>query len=187
MSGDALFDLPEGGASWQVFIRGQTRVAEHGATFSHDGVYRYSLTRRWDVGSSCLFVMLNPSTADASRDDPTVRRCIGFAQRWGWAGLIVVNVYGYRATHPGALWAVDDPVGPDNDAAIVSACEYAAEMGSVVVAAWGSNAEPDRLRRVRSLTLGLDWSVLGFTRAGQPRHPLYMRGDTEPQDWPWSL
>lgn len=85
------------------------------AVISDDGLYRYLLERHWDdTTSSCTFVMLNPSTADALVDDPTIRRCVGFAKSFGCGSLRVVNLYAYRATKPAELWTVDDPVGPAN-------------------------------------------------------------------------
>lgn len=90
------------------------------ADFSPDLSYRYRLTRTWDQCLVCnrppaVFVMLNPSTADASLDDPTIRRCVGFAKAWGCPGLTVVNLYALRSADPKALWSHPDPVGPDNN------------------------------------------------------------------------
>src|SRR6185369_17379869 len=86
------------------------------AVISKCGKYRYSLRREWIGGAGTVcFIMLNPSTADASVDDPTIRRCIGFAQRWGYQILEVVNLYAYRATRPRDMFAAADPVGPENE------------------------------------------------------------------------
>jgi hypothetical protein len=142
-----------------------------GATFSADRRYRYRLWRRWDRSRSVvLFVMLNPSTADGRRDDPTIRRCIGFARAWGFGGVEVVNLFAYRATDPRELGRVGDPVGPHNDRYI----RRAIRRSRLVVLAWGARA---RARRLLSLRRA---HCLGLTRAGQPRHPLYLRGDLEP-------
>ena len=143
-----------------------------GATFSADRRYRYRLWRRWDGARPVVaFVMLNPSTADARRDDPTIRRCIGFAKSWGFGGVEVVNLFAYRTTDPGELRRVADPVGADNDRHIQSAIARA----DLVVLAWGARA---RSRRLLSLPQA---RCLGLTRAGQPRHPLYLRSDVRPQ------
>jgi hypothetical protein len=146
-----------------------------GATFSHDRRYRYRLWRRWDPSLSVVaFVMLNPSTADASRDDPTIRRCIGFAKRWGFAGIEIVNVFGFRATDPGALRRASDPIGPRNARHI----RRAAEGAALVVAAWGA----DRAVATRAATLPRElrrrMRCLGVTRSGAPKHPLYVPAAT---------
>lgn len=151
------------------------------ALISDCGQYRYWLTRHKltllpDRGSA-LFVMLNPSTADANIDDPTIRRCIGFAQSWDCAGLTVANLYALRATDPRELWSCDDPVGPDNDKHLLSLIlEY-----EDVVCAWGANAKPERVKQFLEIAdrpcVRL-W-CLGTTKAGAPRHPLYLRADAE--------
>jgi len=148
-----------------------------GALFDATGARRYRLWRRWAVTAPrVVFIMLNPSTADAARDDPTIRRCVGFARRWGFGSVEVVNLFAYRATRPAALRRVGDPVGRSNDTHILEAVRRARR----VVAAWGDqgrlfgrDAEViDRLRDVARL-----W-CLGTTRLGCPRHPLYLRGTT---------
>jgi len=152
------------------------------AVISDDGLYRYSLERWWDHGDGAvLFVMLNPSTADASVDDPTIRRCIGFARTWGKQGIIVCNLYAYRATDPRELDRVHDPIGPDNQRHLDAA------LGGVdlVIAAWGANPSRGRyVRRDRAVSLGLETfhelQCLGLTKEGHPRHPLYVRADAQP-------
>ena len=167
--------------------RNQTREALTGpegdsAVISDCGRFRYRLTRRWDeTAAVATFVMLNPSTADAVQDDPTIRRCIGFARSWGCGGLSVVNLYAYRATRPTDLWTVADPVGPDNDVHLRRAFEEAHASGGPVVAAWGGRARTDRVEVV--LRLAGSMQVLALTKGGQPRHPLYLRGDLQPFDW----
>ena len=140
-----------------------------GATFSADGRYRYRLWRRWDRARPVVaFVMLNPSTADATRDDPTIRRCISFARAWGFGGVEVVNLFAYRATDPRVLRRARDPVGPGNDRQIARACREAA----LVVAAWGASHAGDRAAHVlRRLSAP---RCFGTTRSGQPAHPLYL-------------
>lgn len=148
-----------------------------GAAFSRDGRYRYRLWRRWDRSRPAIaFCMLNPSTADARRDDPTIRRCIGFARRWGYGGVEVVNIFALRATDPRVLRSARDPIGPRNDAFMLRAAER-----SPVVIAWGVHgtlrgrgATALRLFGPRTRLL-----VLGRTRSGAPRHPLYLRRDAE--------
>lgn len=140
------------------------------------GTYRYTLTREWEpsLGRAC-FIMLNPSTADATKDDPTIRRCIAFARTWGYGGLEVVNLFAYRATSPADLWPLADPVGTENDAHIADAVRRC----HIVVAAWGVHGEyRGRGAEVASRVLGL--MCLGTTKGGHPRHPLYVRGDTLP-------
>lgn len=146
---------------------------EGDARFSRCGRYRTRLDRWWDRSRpAVLFIGLNPSTADAVRNDPTVRRCIGFAMRWGFGGLVVANAFAWRSTDPAGLLATPDPVGRGNDAAIAAA---AAECGRVV-AAWGVHgALLDRQRRLAGLLgpIAPLW-CLGRTREGFPRHPLYV-------------
>ncbi len=142
--------------------------------FSDCRTYRYSLTRTWDEGKPIVvFLMLNPSTADEEKDDPTIRRCINFARDWGMGALTVVNLFGFRSPYPSELLKVADPVGPGNDVAIAAAC-----AGRVVVAAWGA-CERYAQERIVAVTelIRLDAKelcCLGYTDAGQPRHPLMM-------------
>lgn len=147
------------------------------ALVSPCGLYRYWLTRTWDQSRPpACFVMLNPSTADAERDDPTVRRCVGFAKRWGWGGLAVVNLFAFRATSPKDLKRAQEPVGPDNDRHLL---EFARRAG-VAVAAWGAHgAHLGRAREVVALLRGAGVALhcLGTTADGSPRHPLYVRAD----------
>lgn len=124
--------------------------------------------------------MLNPSTADAATADATIRRCIGFAGRWGSSGLLVVNVFGLRSTDPAALAGHPDPVGPDNDRVI--AAVLGADPVGQVVAAWGTNrvVRAARVAQIRALLhpLGLPLMCLGTSVAGHPRHPLYLPSNT---------
>lgn len=150
-------------------------VPDASATISDDGVYRYDLTRTWDAASGRLtFVMLNPSTADAAVDDPTIRRCKAFAKREGFGGIVVLNLYALRATNPRELDIADDPVGPGNDDTIARVLASKTRA----VAAWGAHAAPARARAVTALAPHVAWQALSTTKAGAPRHPLYVRGDT---------
>src|SRR5579885_902200 len=105
------------------------------ATFSEDRRYRYTLTRVWgdQAGERCAFILLNPSTADAEKDDPTIRRCISYARRWGFAGLEILNLFAWRSTDPRALRMVPDPVGPMNLANIVAVTRSTPR----IVCGWG--------------------------------------------------
>jgi len=136
--------------------------------------YRYLLTRIWDPAvAPVVFLMLNPSTADALEDDPTIRRCISFARREKVGGLVVVNLFGLRSTDPRALLHHPDPVGRHNDAFV----RQATDMASTVVCAWGAaGVTGDRAREVtRALTARrVPLRCLGTTSTGQPRHPLYL-------------
>ncbi len=153
------------------------------AELSDDGLYRYSLTRVWGRPRDMLtFVMLNPSTADHQKDDPTIRRCMGFARSWGFGAITVVNLYALRATRPVHLWEAADPVGPRNDEAIRQAAREASRsVHDYVIAAWGANAKPDRVDHVRRIVeMRTQTRALGLTQNGSPRHPLYVKGDTQP-------
>lgn len=160
---------------------------DQGATFSPDRRYRYRLWRVWDP--SCFrvaFVMLNPSTADEHVLDPTLRRCLGFAQRWGFGGFEVANIFALRSTDPAGLYKAaihdGDPVGPENDAALD---ELAARV-SMVVAGWGTHGRlgwrGDTVRR-RFDAAGRPLHVLRLSREGFPCHPLYLPGSLEPTPW----
>lgn len=145
--------------------------------------YRTTLSRDWTPDADelpapgLLFVMLNPSTADALVDDPTIRRCIGFARREGFTRLDVMNLYSYRATNPADLWLAADPVGPGNDYALQVKLTDSLQLGDPVIAAWGVNARPDRVAHVLGMVDGVNWRALGLTKDGHPRHPLYVRSD----------
>jgi hypothetical protein len=150
------------------------------AEISPCGSYRYLLSRDPLSGSrpersSAVFCMLNPSTADAAQDDPTIRRCRGFARSWGCAGLVVVNLYALRSTKPDALWSHADPIGPLNDQWL----QRVARENGEVVCAWGANARADRVAAAVAIfrSAGARLWCLGTTASGAPRHPLYVRGD----------
>lgn len=154
-----------------------------GAAISQDGRYRYMLARQWDDRPAATFIMLNPSTADDMVDDPTIRRCIGFARTWQCGGLVVVNLYALRSTDPRALWADPDPVGPENDFHLAAAAR-AFEHRAPLVAAWGAHAKADRIQHVLTIPAVADrLQCLGTTKAGAPRHPLYLPATTELERW----
>jgi hypothetical protein len=148
------------------------------AILSPCGRYRYTLHREIEPSERkpCLFIMLNPSTADAVQNDPTIRRCLAFARREDCTSLTVVNLYALRSTNPAALATAPDPVGPENDLHIQQ--QVAAHHGGLIIAAWGSNAFAiPRALQVLPL-LGKSAYCLGRTvKLGMPRHPLYVGGD----------
>lgn len=144
------------------------------AVIDPTGTYRYRLLREWDeTQPRACFCMLNPSTADAWRDDATIRRCLGFARSWGCGSLEVVNLFAYRATSPAVLQQASDPIGSENDRHI----QEAVSAAQIVVAAWGTHGE--FLKRDRAVVplLG-EAHCLGMTKSAFPRHPLRLRADT---------
>jgi hypothetical protein len=157
------------------------------AIISDCGTYRYTLTRpatqRNPYKGTALFIMLNPSKADAVLDDHTIRRCRRFAESWDCNGIVVANLYALRSTKPAALWEHHDPVGPENDYYLR---KLALEFETVVFA-WGTNARPDRVKQVYDIftKTGRNRQVLclGTTANGSPRHPLYVKGDTPLIEW----
>jgi hypothetical protein len=172
------------------------------ADISSCGRYRYLLEREWrgthdrknwdwwsfkdgadaDVGEpkSVLFVMLNPSTADGTEDDPTIRRCVGFAKAWKYEALAVVNLFAYRATDPKELFKAGDSIhGPRNEEVI----ERAARDAGIIVCAWGAHGswgEQDETVRGWMNEHSQKLHALGFTKHGHPKHPLYLPADATP-------
>lgn len=154
------------------------------AELSSCGKYRYRLYRSWGDGPFVVFVMFNPSTADAEIDDPTIRKCIGFAKSWGINGICVVNLFAFRSTDPRTIGKMlyADAVGPKNDEAILTSCATASE----VVFAWGCGqhmkSHSDRVSKVRRLIRNtypyLPINCLGKSKDGQPRHPLMLSYST---------
>lgn len=153
------------------------------ATISPCGKFRYTLGRRWSDGPRLLvFVMLNPSTADASQDDATIRRCIGFAQAHGFDALEVVNLFAYRATKPLDLRKAGYPVGPDNDTHIRRVCTQA----EAICIAWGANAKDlERPQVVLPMLRELERpiQVLAITKSGVPQHPLFIQKAAQLHDF----
>lgn len=152
-------------------------MTESSAVISADGLYRYRLER--GDGTAVAFLMLNPSTADATHDDPTIRKCLGFAKRWGFERIIVVNLFAFRATDPRDLAAAHrrgvNVVGPDN----VYHVEQAMRDSGLVVAAWGRHAEAKWAVGEANRWSGRLMQCLGNTKGGSPRHPLLVPYDTE--------
>ena len=165
---------------------------QRSAEISACGRYRYRLDRQWRPSSrTCVFVMLNPSTADAEQDDPTIRRCVGFATQWGCGRLVVVNLFGLRATNPRELYSSSiDPIGPENDNHLLRAAEETWDVDEsscgIVVCAWGNHgALHGRGDHVRRLLEREHFTprVLRLTAAGQPPHPLYLPRTLTPNPW----
>lgn len=155
------------------------------AVFSEDGTHRYRLERHGLGGGYLLaavnFVMLNPSTATADVDDPTVRRCMGFARAWGYDHLVVTNLFALCATDPRELRDERKHLDAVNQRYVIDA----AKAAELVVCAWGAHGGEaghylGRLLRIH----GVDTHALGVTADGSPRHPLYLRSDSKPQEWP---
>ncbi len=141
-----------------------------GATFSDCRTWRYQLWRIWEPEKpSILFIGLNPSTADETQDDPTIRKCIGFAKRWGYGSYLMANLFGFRSTDPAGLKTIDDPVGPGNNAAIKNFIRAA----KTVVAAWGCH-KGIKSRADEVLAMIPDPQCIRITEGGYPGHPLYI-------------
>lgn len=165
-------------ASTDLFGGTVADAMERSATLSPCRAYRYALWRRWGRGPYAMFIGLNPSTADETNDDPTIRRCIGFARAWGYEALCMTNLFAYRATEPADMKKAADPVGFENDGAL----ETLARGAGVVVAAWGAHGtHQGRDKAVRSFVNGLHY--LRLTKDGHPGHPLYLPANLEPQPW----
>lgn len=143
------------------------------AAISTCGTYRHWLRRRWDIGPTMGFIMLNPSTADADNDDPTIRRCISFARREGCGGILVANLFQLRATDPSALATHPDPFGPHADHVLL---DVAGESDGPLVAAWGAHSFAAERAAYVTAMIGIHCVCLGKTKDGHPRHPLYVRG-----------
>ena len=153
------------------------------AVYSDCEAYRYTLTRTWDPeGRRALFVMLNPSTATEVQNDPTVERCERRARALGFGAFRVTNIFAFRATDPRVMRAADDPVGPGNDAAIAESAPWADQ----IICAWGTHgAHLGRGPEVEALlrATGRPLWHLGLSKAGHPKHPLYIAYSQQPERW----
>jgi hypothetical protein len=156
------------------------------ACISDDGLYRYELIREWEqFGSRMVFIMLNPSTADAAVDDPTIRRCMGFARREGCGGIKVYNLFALRVTRPVHLFdktIADDPNGVANYGYVSDALDVASEWKDRIVVAWGAFPKASR-SDVYNLLCQRDVLCLGKTADGSPRHPLYVKAGQPLMEW----
>jgi hypothetical protein len=172
------------------------RPAGSGAWLSEDGAYRYALWRCWDgTKAPLVFVMCNPSTANAEVDDPTIRKCVGFAKRGNYGGIIVVNLYAFRATDPAKLKSATLANGPDNDRALTTAMWVARESAATVIVAWGTAARDNGPRyemEVDNLVVAAHWSgvalqSLKIAKDGvTPCHPLMLPYSSQLQRFMWA-
>ena len=158
------------------------KITASGARFSNCRRWRYLLWRKWGDGPVANFLMLNPSTADEVKLDPSCTRARVYAEQWGFGALIVTNLFGWRATDPGDMKAARDPVGRGNDAAIVQAARHS----RLVVCAWGNHGlhldrSPRVARMLRDARVKLH--VLKLNGSGEPAHPLYLPGSLRPARW----
>jgi hypothetical protein len=151
------------------------------AIFSPCRTWRYALERIWWPMDKHVvaFIGLNPSTADETQDDPTVRRCLGYAKKWGYGSMVMLNIFAFRATDPRVMKAAADPMGPDNNAWITTV----ANRADLVVAAWGNDGVyRGRSREVVDLLhqAGIELMCLRLTKQGEPWHPLYLPKNLQP-------
>jgi hypothetical protein len=155
------------------------KIIVKGAIISENQLFRYHLCRYWDAGEDAkhaLFIMLNPSTADADNDDPTIRKCMHYAMLFGYGGIDVVNLFALRSPSPAVLRKVLLPVGIKNDETIL----HYALQASIVIAAWGHGGKLDgRARKVKDMLCrcGIELMCLQKSKDGTPKHPLYLRCD----------
>jgi len=163
---------------------GQSLIGKTGAVFSDCMTYRYKLWRVWDdTKPSVMFLMLNPSTADESENDPTVERCERRARQMGFGALAVCNLFAFRATDPKDMKAATDPVGTENDAVIIEE----AKRADLIVCAWGTHgSHSGRSRQVRAMLndAGIDVHCLRIGKTGEPGHPLYIAYSAQPFPMP---
>lgn len=157
------------------------------AIFSEDRKYRYMLTRQWDDTKPYVaFVGLNPSTADEHLDDPTIRRCIGFAKAWGMGGVIMVNLFAYRATDPRDMKGESAPIGPENNKYLLETIKHA----NTIVAAWGNHGRHmyrdltvKRMFQEQEFAGYIHFCYLELSKNGNPKHPLYLKKDLVPRSF----
>lgn len=145
------------------------------ASFSRCGQYRYQLSRQWGNGEGrCVFIGLNPSTADAYTDDPTIRRCMDFTLRWGYSHMTMINLFAFKTPHPALLKKASDPEGAHNRRVLRRNCASA----NIIVAAWGAHGIfMDQASRLSNIWRDFPLHCFGLTKSGQPLHPLYQRSD----------
>lgn len=146
-----------------------------GAVLSKDNLYRYKLWRIWNTKLPyVMFVMYNPSTADHTKNDPTIKRCINFAKSWGYGGIYVGNVFAYRSTNPKLLSDVSDPIGEHNNIHLLEMIDDTKD----IVCAWGNN-----YRSIPEILNDRDLRVIELSNNGIPKHPLYLKKDSELKLW----
>lgn len=166
---------------------GVERHGQHFAIYSPDQLHRYVLTREWDAATKLVVIGLNPSTATADTDDPTIRRCMGYAKRWGYGGLVMLNLFAWRATEPRDLKRADrmgsNIIGPLNDRIL----DLYATPSRSILCAWGGNGAYQRRGYDVMVRLAARYAALqclGRTTGGEPVHPLYQRADLLPVGYP---
>lgn len=168
-----------------VYNLGRLKQIPGEATFSEDNLYRYTLTRKWGaMDKTCTFIMCNPSTADASILDPTVRKCLEWSIIWGYDQLLVLNLFAFRSPYPKDLRKVKNPVGLHNDSVILEAMEN--NKNGLFIAAWGANGKYlNREGDVRFIAdcAGIGLHYLRLTPNGYPEHPLYLSKSLTPILW----
>ena len=152
------------------------KFSKSGAVFSDCRKFRYALWRMWDEDKPLVMIIgLNPSTADEKVNDPTITRCISFASSWGYGGVCVTNLFGFRATAPTELKAYHDPIGKENDAWVHEMAKEAA----IKVAAWGNHG--NFLNRSVDFLSSLDQlHCIKMNKSGEPAHPLYLKAELKP-------
>ena len=152
------------------------KFSKSGAVFSDCRKFRYALWRMWNEQMPIAMIIgLNPSTADQTRNDPTITRCINFASSWGYGGVCVTNLFGFRATAPNELKAHHDPIGKENDAWVHEMAKGAA----ITVAAWGNHGK--FLNRSLEILPSLDrLHCIKMNKSGEPAHPLYLKAELKP-------
>ncbi|GAL83447.1 hypothetical protein MYP_674 [Sporocytophaga myxococcoides] len=149
---------------------------ESGAIISTCKNYRYRLWRIWDKSKPfVMFIMHNPSTADESEDDRTIKRCVNFAKSWGYGGIYVGNIFAYRSTKPEVIKQVIDPIGPDNNKHLTEMLQKC----QIVIAAWGNHPKTES-KPLKGIDIG-KFYYLSLTKTGNPRHPLYLKMNLKPQ------
>lgn len=151
-------------------------MIEYDAIISECGLYRYSLSRIWDTEKGLVnFIGLNPSTADAKDDDSTIKKCVKYAKKWGYGGIIMSNLFAYRTPEPHLMKKAPDAIGHENDEYI----KLLADKSAIVIAAWGNDGEYlGRSDLISNLIPNLQ--CLKINKTGQPAHPLYLNGDLKP-------
>ena len=152
------------------------KFSKSGAFFSDCRKYRYALWRMWNEHMPIAMIIgLNPSTADQTRNDPTITRCINFSRSWGYGGVCVTNLFGFRATAPTELKAHHEPIGKENDAWI----HEMAKRAEITVAAWGNHGK--FLNRSLEILPSLDQlHCIKMNKSGEPGHPLYLKAELKP-------
>ncbi len=151
------------------------------AVFSPCRLWRYELWRRWDGSKPyCMFIGLNPSTADENLDDPTVRRCIRYARDWGYGALCMTNIFAWRDTDPKKMKLQKDPIGAENDKTLL----HRSIGAGIIIAAWGTHGSHNA-RHLTVTRMLPELHALKITKDGFPGHPLYLPLDAKPQ--PFSL